>query len=187
LNERKVYTEAIKRAAYHEAGHAVVYHLKRFCVDIISISHCLDQGNAISGRCHLFDPVIGLIVSESFRVEQLQDDELANFKIAAEGLIFGLLAGPLAEKRISKSRTPLYSKGLIAHGGTDDLKAAVAVAGKFYSPDDAGVFIKLAEGEVTKLFRKRKIWNAVTTIAHELIDKQHLEGLELHHLFHGLP
>ena len=48
----------LKRAAYHEAGHAVVWHINGFGVDEVSIGYAVDVKGERAGGCHLIEPMI---------------------------------------------------------------------------------------------------------------------------------
>ena len=186
--KRGVIDEKIfKRAAYHEAGHAVIWHINGFGVDEVSIGYAVDVKGERAGGCHLIEPMIHYSYPGCYKKIKKQKKSFERYKKRADRLIDGLLAGPLAEKKMSKSRTPLYSNGVVAHGGKDDFIEAVCLAKEFYNEVQAGLYINLTEVNIIKLLRRKNIWRAVTMLAEELLKKRTIAGDELRKYLDDLP
>jgi hypothetical protein len=177
----------LKNAAYHEAGHSVVWHLNGFGVDEVSIGYAVDDKGERAGGCHLIEPMIHYVYPGCYRKFKKQKKSYEIYKKRADRLINGLLAGPLAEKKMNKSRVPLYSNGFVNHGGKNDFIEAVCLAREFYNDVQAGLYIYAVEGGIKALLRKKSIWSSITKLAEALIKKKKIEGDELIKYLNNLP
>lgn len=141
------------KAAYHEAGHAVVWHINGFFCDEVSIGYGEDDRGQSAGGCRIVEPMVHYVYPGCYRPLKNHKSFSGAYKKRADKWIGGLLAGPLAEKKMSNSRTPLYSNGVVAHGGGHDFKEAVCLAKEFYSDTEVGFYLKVTEIEINKLLR----------------------------------
>ena len=185
--KRMLDKKILKNAAYHEAGHTVVWHMNGFCVDELSINNVAADGGECTGSCHVIEPMIHHLYPGCFKQFKKQRNTYHLYKKRAERWINGLLAGPLAEKKISKSRTPLYSKEIVTHGGGNDFKEAIYLAREFYNEDEIGVYLQLSVMNVQKLLRGKNIWTSVIKLAATLLDKRKIAGDELRKYLNDLP
>ena len=169
--------KALRIAAHHEAGHAVMMWWHGHSFDSVSI--CLDKPGVGRVRCRS-------VLADIPRQELWRQDD-ATWALVAEKIMKEVewsLAGPLAESRyVAESISS-------ALGTFDDAYEAVGLLGRLKQVEVGRTRLapveikeiyrdlKLAQKRIENRFRRPSVWRAVETLAGALVSNGSLSGLQ---------
>lgn len=163
-------TKKLEAIAYHEAGHAVAGYLLN--VSIVEVSIIREDGNL--GHCSYVE----------LREQLFQERQERTARNVLEPRIISALAGGYAEKRFTGRWN---EQGMAADlgGVIQDCQELVGVGPDNEEPINTYVYRRLRR--TRRLLENPANWNAVTTLANELLEHDRLSARKVQGILKQVP
>lgn len=164
--------ESSQRTCYHEAGHAVMFYIKKIPFDYVSMEANEIETTGVQPFLNVHKPLL-VCWSEGFNIEDPKNAKLVTY---TESLLMTCLAGPIAEMLYigEENLSPQTSilDLMIRYGGRQDFMNGDKTANFAYPRlgDDYDKWLNWLACRVERIFKQSLYWSMVVDVAFNLGD-----------------